>query len=97
MSVVTVGAHSKPVAEEAPPEGTPVPMPLIVRLFSLLAVIAPFLGLVAAIIFLWGWGLTWVELVLLAGMYAVTGFGITVGYHRSVSYTHLTLPTNREV
>ncbi|NOS99914.1 MAG: acyl-CoA desaturase [Phycisphaerales bacterium] len=52
------------------------------RIATFLAVVVPFLGLIAAIVFLWGRGLGWVELVLLAGMYLATGFGITVGYHR---------------
>src|SRR5262249_29372400 len=40
------------------------------------------LGLVAAIALVWGWGVTWVDLALLAGMYLLTAVGVTVGFHR---------------
>ena len=53
---------------------------------TLAAIIIPFLGLVAAIILLWGWGFTWIDLGLLVGMYLVSGLGITVGFHRL--FTH---------
>jgi stearoyl-CoA desaturase (Delta-9 desaturase) len=46
------------------------------------AVVLPFAGLVAAIALLWGWGLTWVDVGLLVGLYLLTGLGITVGFHR---------------
>ena len=39
---------------------------------SLAAVIWPVLGLVSAILLLWGWGFSWVDLGLLLGMYFVT-------------------------
>jgi len=48
----------------------------------LMAVVLPFAGLVAAICCVWGYGFTWVELGLLVGMYTITGFGVTVGFHR---------------
>jgi stearoyl-CoA desaturase (delta-9 desaturase) len=43
-------------------------------------------GFVAAIVYAWGWGVGWLELGLLFGMYVVTGLGVTVGYHRY--FTH---------
>jgi stearoyl-CoA desaturase (delta-9 desaturase) len=61
------------------------------RVASLLAVIVPFLGLVAAVVFLWGWGFSWVDLGLLLGMYILTAVGITVGYHRL--FTHRAFET----
>jgi stearoyl-CoA desaturase (delta-9 desaturase) len=51
------------------------------------AVILPFLGLVAAIVLLWGWGwFSWLDLGLMVGLYALSGLGVTVGYHRL--FTH---------
>ena len=41
--------------------------------FELLAVVLPFLGSVAAALFLWGRGFSWVDLVLLCVMYLITG------------------------
>jgi stearoyl-CoA desaturase (delta-9 desaturase) len=58
-------------------------------------VILPFLGLLAAIVLLWGWGLGWVELTLLGGMYFFTALGVTVGYHRL--FTHRAFETNRVI
>jgi stearoyl-CoA desaturase (delta-9 desaturase) len=58
-------------------------------------VVVPFLGLLAAIYFLWGRGFSWVDLGLLLGMYALTGLGITVGYHRL--FTHRAFETTRIV
>jgi stearoyl-CoA desaturase (delta-9 desaturase) len=52
------------------------------RALTLATLIVPFFGLVAAIVLLWSWGFHWVDLGLLLGMYALTGFGITVGFHR---------------
>ena len=52
------------------------------RVATLLVVVVPFLGLIAAIALWWGRGLGWTELSLLLGMYVATGLGITVGYHR---------------
>jgi len=61
----------------------------------LVAVILPFVGLVTAMISLWGWGFSWRELTLFLGMYVVTVLGITVGFHRL--FTHHSFETNRIV
>jgi len=66
---------------------------LALKLTNLAAIIIPFVGLVAAIAMLWGWGFSWVHLFILVGMYTATGFGITVGYHRL--FTHKSFETNR--
>jgi stearoyl-CoA desaturase (delta-9 desaturase) len=59
----------------------------------LVFVVVPFLGLILAITLLWGRGITWLELSLMAGMYVATGLGITVGYHRL--FTHRSFETVR--
>jgi stearoyl-CoA desaturase (delta-9 desaturase) len=64
-------------------------------LATLVAVVVPFLGLVAAAVSLWGRGFSWVELGLLLGMYALTAVGITVGFHRL--FTHRAFEANRIV
>jgi stearoyl-CoA desaturase (delta-9 desaturase) len=56
------------------------------RRVALAVVIVPFLGLVASIALLWGWGIGWLELGLLAGMYTVGIVGIGVGFHRHFSH-----------
>jgi stearoyl-CoA desaturase (Delta-9 desaturase) len=70
-------------------------IPTRVRLLNLTAVILPFLGFLAAVVFLWGRGFHWVDLSLLLGMYALTALGITVGYHRL--FTHRSFEANRVV
>jgi stearoyl-CoA desaturase (delta-9 desaturase) len=49
---------------------------------TLVAVVLPFLGVVAAAVLLWGGAFSWVDLGLLLGMYLLTALGITVGFHR---------------
>jgi stearoyl-CoA desaturase (delta-9 desaturase) len=55
---------------------------LLVKLFT----VVPFLALVAAIPFAWGWGLSWTDVALSVGFYGLTCLGITVGFHRY--FTH---------
>jgi stearoyl-CoA desaturase (Delta-9 desaturase) len=57
-------------------------IPLRGRLATLTAILLPFLGLIAAVVLLWGWGFTWTDFGLLVGMYLLTAIGITVGFHR---------------
>jgi len=52
------------------------------RVASLVIILLPLVGLIAAMVYMWGWGLGWIELTLLATMYLVTGLGVTVGFHR---------------
>src|SRR5436305_15270486 len=74
---------SHPIAESSPhPEATHERISRGVRLATLAVIIVPFLGLLAAAVFLWGWGFSWIDLGLLLGMYLLTGIGITVGFHR---------------
>jgi stearoyl-CoA desaturase (delta-9 desaturase) len=88
MSKRTASPTSDVDLEPTPTE----PLSFAARAATLAAVILPFLGLLASVVFLWGWGFSWVELVLLAGMYALTALGITVGYHRL--FTHHSFETN---
>jgi len=46
----------------------------------------PLAAVVAAIPVVWGWGIGWRDVVLAFLMYAVTGHGITAGFHRY--FTH---------
>ncbi|MGQ0627232.1 MAG: acyl-CoA desaturase [Phycisphaerales bacterium] len=62
------------------------------RLANLGGVLFPFIGLVVAIVMLWGVAFDWVYLALMVGMYAISGFGITVGFHRY--FTHKSFETS---
>jgi stearoyl-CoA desaturase (delta-9 desaturase) len=55
-----------------------------VALFLFITV--PFVALLAAIPVLWGWGIGWTDVAIGVVMYAVSGHGITVGFHRF--FTH---------
>jgi stearoyl-CoA desaturase (delta-9 desaturase) len=68
------------------PDGLPERARLATQLVTLAVVVLPGVGLSVAVALLWGWGFGWVELGLLLGMYALTGLGITVGFHRL--FTH---------
>jgi stearoyl-CoA desaturase (delta-9 desaturase) len=49
-------------------------------------IIGPLLAVVAAVPVAWGWGLSWRDIVIALAMYAISGHGITVGFHRY--FTH---------
>jgi stearoyl-CoA desaturase (delta-9 desaturase) len=56
------------------------------RRFNLAVVVGPFVGLAVAIVMLWNTLVTTTDLVVLAVMYALAGFGLTIGYHRLLSH-----------
>ncbi|PFG49322.1 stearoyl-CoA desaturase (delta-9 desaturase) [Amycolatopsis sulphurea] len=62
---------------------------ITIRIF----LIAPFLALVAIVVLVWGWGLSWLDVGLATGFYVVTTLGITIGYHRY--FTHGAFTANR--
>jgi hypothetical protein len=56
------------------------------RISNLVGVVAPFLGLLAAIVLLWNRAVDWVDLSILLGGYLLIGFGVTIGYHRLLTH-----------
>lgn len=54
--------------------------------------LAPLAGVVAAIVLLWGTGISGVDLGLFLGFYIFTGLGITVGYHRLFTHRSFEAP-----
>ncbi len=58
-------------------------------------IVVPFAALVAAVPIAWGGWLGWHDVVLALVMYAITGHGITVGFHRL--FTHKSFKPNRAV
>ena len=65
------------------------------RIANLLGVVVPPLGLLAAVVLLWEQAVDATDLALLAGMYLLTAFGITIGFHRML--THRSFQTHRAV
>jgi stearoyl-CoA desaturase (delta-9 desaturase) len=49
-------------------------------------VVVPFLALAVAIPVAWGWGLGWHDIVLAIVFYAISGLGVTVGFHRYLTH-----------
>jgi stearoyl-CoA desaturase (delta-9 desaturase) len=49
-------------------------------------VVIPFLALLAAVPYAWGWGLSWVDVAIGIPFYFGTGFGVTVGFHRYLTH-----------
>lgn len=57
------------------------------KLSMLVAVVMPLVGCIVAIVLLWQIGLmSWLYVALLVGGWAVTGLGITVGFHRLLTH-----------
>ncbi|MEH1818596.1 MAG: acyl-CoA desaturase [Nostoc sp.] len=57
------------------------------RIFVLTLNIVSLLGCIIAFIQVWLWGISYLEIGLLLGMYALIFSGITVGYHRLFAHT----------
>ncbi len=53
---------------------------------TLIAVVAPFLATIVAIVTLWKRDVVPVDIILLVGLYLLTGFGVTVGFHRFATH-----------
>ncbi|HEY2584816.1 MAG TPA: acyl-CoA desaturase [Tepidisphaeraceae bacterium] len=78
----------------------PARMPLLQQAVMFLSVAGPFAGLIVAIVLLWrrspaGGGIGWPEVLAMLVMYALAGFGVTIGYHRLL--THRAFQTPRPV
>jgi len=73
------------------------PMPKLQQVVMFFSVVGPIAGLVAAIVLLWkkngAWGMGWPQLVCMGAMYAICGFGVTIGFHRL--FTHKAFETRR--
>jgi stearoyl-CoA desaturase (delta-9 desaturase) len=55
--------------------------------------VVPLLALAAAVPLAWGWGLSWLDVVLAVFFYYLTGLGVTVGFHRH--FTHSSFKAKR--
>jgi stearoyl-CoA desaturase (delta-9 desaturase) len=80
--------HSPSVAEAPIDE-----MGQVDRVANLLGVILPVVGVVVAIVLLWNRAVDGFDLALLGVTYLLTGFGVTVGYHRLL--THRSFQTSK--
>lgn len=53
---------------------------------ALVIVVVPFLATMFAIVLLWDRAVRWSDLILLATLYTLVAFGVTVGYHRMLTH-----------
>jgi stearoyl-CoA desaturase (delta-9 desaturase) len=44
--------------------------------------LVPFAALLIAVPLVWGWGMSWIDLILAAVFYVFATLGVTVGFHR---------------
>ena len=65
------------------------------RISNIGAVIVPFVAFWAAVLLLWNQVVGWTDLGVLAIMYLLTGFGVTIGFHRML--THRAFQTSKPV
>jgi stearoyl-CoA desaturase (Delta-9 desaturase) len=94
MGLPTVTIDAMDCAPEL--AGEPLRRPSVPALIgSLVAIIVPFLGLIAACILFWDTRFSWLNLGMFLGGYLITALGITVGYHRL--FTHKSFKTNAVV
>ncbi|GAA0621384.1 acyl-CoA desaturase [Kutzneria viridogrisea] len=70
----------------ARPDIDPQPKGAVEQVLLAVFVVVPFLALLAAVPLAWGWGLGWHDIVIGVVFYFVSGFGVTVGFHRL--FTH---------
>jgi stearoyl-CoA desaturase (delta-9 desaturase) len=63
------------------------------RQIAIGVIVSPFIGTIAALIWMSAYGITLVDVGLLIFMYAITGLGITAGFHRLV--THKSFKTGK--
>jgi len=61
-------------------------MPKLLKYVNLAAVVVPFLAFLVAIVLLWNKAVGAIDLAIMFVLYIITGFGITVGYHRLLTH-----------
>jgi stearoyl-CoA desaturase (delta-9 desaturase) len=79
-------APQTPVPNRARPDIDPEPDSLSSRVLIGVFVVIPMLALLAAAPLVWGWGLSWRDIVIAVAFYMVSGLGISMGFHRY--FTH---------
>ncbi len=78
-------------APDAAVRPSPEPLPAGERAVTLAVILLPVVGLIAAIVYAWGRGVGWTDILLMLGLYIATGLGITIGFHRF--FTHRSFTT----
>lgn len=79
---VVAAVPAQPLVAKEVPEHKTVVQQVALALF----LIFPLLAVLAAVPLMWGWGLSWHDVTLAVVMYAVTGHGVTIGFHRMLTH-----------
>jgi stearoyl-CoA desaturase (delta-9 desaturase) len=79
-------AADQPTGNGSRPDLEPEPGTTFERVLVATFVAVPMLALLAAVPLAWGWGLGWHDIVIAVVFYAVSGLGISMGFHRY--FTH---------
>jgi len=69
----------------------PTPIPFAIKALNVVAVGSPFVGFIAAVIYLWGRGIDRVQFTVFCAMVFSTSLGVTIGFHRL--FTHKSFET----
>lgn len=89
----------QPVLDPLQPESGPVETlerkTWIEQVALTIFLVVPFAALIAAVPLAWGWGVSWRDLIITVVMYAISGLGVTVGFHRYL--THRSFNARRPV
>src|SRR3954471_1621840 len=86
MAETLTAPEAPPRAQTPPRPETHTRAPALERRITVVAVVLPFAGFLAAIWLLWGGAVSWLDLGILAVMYALVGFGVTIGFHRMLTH-----------
>jgi len=70
-------------------------MSVLHRWFNLAGVLLPFLGFLVAVVLLWNTLVGWTDLAVMFVMYVISGYGVTLGFHRLL--THRSFQTFKPV
>jgi stearoyl-CoA desaturase (delta-9 desaturase) len=84
-----VNVLSSPRTTEQHNDELELKKPLIEHFAMAFGILVPLTGVIAAMILLWGRGISMLDLILLVSFYTFTTLGITVGFHRM--FTHRAL------
>jgi stearoyl-CoA desaturase (Delta-9 desaturase) len=82
--MVALSSYPEHAAPELPEE--PDAMGPMHKTLNVVIIVAPFIGLMVAMVLLWNDFVGWTNLALLAAGYFLTGFGVTVGFHRLLTH-----------
>ena len=93
LAIAVEGGHAAPPADGPPSHAGPTPediqpveMENLDRFLTGLITVVPFLALILVAQQVWGQQLHWSDVIVFVIVYAITGLGVTVGFHRMLTH-----------